>query len=85
MQSERVLMVFFVQCEMGWAEPKKTVVILNVSEMNEWMKWHFNLSISEQNITHLYQVHVAVDAAGFTVHQVLQVLALVGVWSCMES
>lgn len=35
--------------------------------------------------THLHQVHVAAEAAGFGVHQVLQVLALVGVWSCMES
>lgn len=36
-------------------------------------------------LTHLYQVHVAVHAAGFTVHQVLQVLALVGVRSRMKS
>lgn len=33
---------------------------------------------------HLHQVHVAVQAAGLAVHQVLQVLALVGVWRGVE-
>lgn len=47
-------------------------------------KKHHLLAVSEYN-THLHQVHVAVDATGFTLHQVLQVLALVGVWSCVES
>lgn len=35
-------------------------------------------------MTHLNQVHVAIDATGFTVHKVFQVLAFVGVWSGVE-
>lgn len=41
--------------------------------------------IDSETMPHLHQVHVAVDTTGLTVLQDLHVLALVCVWSCMES
>ena len=34
---------------------------------------------------YLHQIHVAITTAGFTVHQVFHVLALIRVWGGMES
>lgn len=45
----------------------------------------FLFQFKRKAATRLHQVHVAVDATRVFVHQVLQVLALVRVGSCMES
>lgn len=56
---------------MGWC---------NMTEQNPFK----TAVITDDTKTHLNQVHVAIDATGFTVHQVFQVLAFVGVRSGVE-